>query len=294
MLRTSSYALPVGAVLFLASWGTSTVLAQTQDKTLVERGRYLVEGIMACGNCHTARGPQGEPLVAKGLSGGMVFDEPPFKAYASNITPHHSTGVGRWTDAQLGKAIREGLRPDGSLIGPPMPSPNYRHLSDADLQAVIAYLRVQTPVNNAVPKSEYRMPLPPAYGPPISSVKAPPRSDLVAYGRYLAEAGHCMECHTPRNAQGMLEMDKTGAGGQTFNGPWGSSVSRNLTPHATGLKDWTDAQISRAIRDGVDRDGKPYKPPMAFGHYKTINDADMKALLAYLRSLPPQTTGGKS
>jgi mono/diheme cytochrome c family protein len=103
-----------------------------------------------------------------------------------------------------------------------------------------------------------------------------------------------MECHTPRNAQGMLEMDKIGAGGQSFNGPWGSSVSRNLTPHATGLKDWTDAQISRAIRDGVDRDGQPYKPPMAFGYYKTINDADMKALLAYLRSLPPQATGGKN
>jgi mono/diheme cytochrome c family protein len=270
---------------------TGVVLAQGQPGS-VERGRYLVEGIMACGNCHIPRGPQGQPLLAQGLSGGMVIEEPPFKAVASNITPDVATGIGRWSDAQLGKAIREGLRPDGSLIGPPMPSPNYRHLSDDDLKAVIAYLRAQPAVNHAVPKSEYRMPLPPAYGPPLTSVQAPKRTDTVAYGRYLAEAGHCMECHTPRNAQGMLEMDKVGAGGQSFNGPWGTSVARNLTAHTSGLKNWSDAQIARAIREGVDRDGKPYKPPMAFGFYQRLNAEDMTALVAYLRALPPQPTGG--
>jgi mono/diheme cytochrome c family protein len=98
-----------------------------------------------------------------------------------------------------------------------------------------------------------------------------------------------MDCHTPRDAKGMSEHDKLGAGGMVFKGPWGESTSRNLTPHETGLKNWTDAQIIKAVREGVDRDGKPYKPPMAFGFYKNISDADMGALIAYLRSLKPQT-----
>ena len=63
--------------------------------------------------------------------------------------------------------------------------------------------------------------------------------------------------------------------------------------HPTGLKDWTDAQIIKAVREGVDRDGKPYKPPMGFAFYKSISDADMAALVAYLRSLRPQTFAGK-
>jgi hypothetical protein len=97
-----------------------------------------------------------------------------------------------------------------------------------------------------------------------------------------------MECPTPRNPQGMLVRETLGAGGQPINGPWGQSVSRNLTPHASGLKDWSDAQIAKAIRTGADCEGHPYKPPMAFDFYKNINDSDMGALIAYLRSLKLQ------
>ncbi|HSV46324.1 MAG TPA: c-type cytochrome [Ramlibacter sp.] len=280
--------------LALAGWmalGLSAVQAQAPGS--VERGKSLMEGIVACGNCHFARGPQGQPLAEKGLSGGMLFDEPPFKAYAANITPDAETGIGKWTDAQLAKAIREGIRPDKSVIGPPMPIEFYRHLSDQDLAAIIAYLRAQPPVKNAVPKSQYNIPLPPNYGPPVKSVKAPPASDKLRYGKYLADIGHCMECHTPHNDKGMLITSSLGAGGFELKGPWGVSVSRNLTPHETGLKGWTDAQIVKAVREGVDREGKPYKPPMAFGFYRNISDADMAALVAYLRSLKPVATARK-
>ncbi|RYY94439.1 MAG: c-type cytochrome [Comamonadaceae bacterium] len=262
--------------------------AAAQAPGSVDRGRYLMQTVVACGNCHFQRGPQGEPLPGKGLSGGMVFDEPPFKAHASNLTPDPETGIGRWTDAQLAKAIREGVRPDGSLIGPPMPVAFYRHLSDDDLAALIAYLRAQPPVRNEVPKSVYRMPLPASYGPPVGTVKAPSPANKVKYGEYLANIGHCMECHTPRDRQGQLDMQRVGAGGQVFNGPWGASVSRNLTPHPTGLQGWTDAQVAQAIRTGKDRQGQPYRPPMAFAFYQGISDADMAALVAYLRSLKPQ------
>jgi mono/diheme cytochrome c family protein len=281
------------ALFALTATLTIGTAALAQQQTPLERGKYLMEGVVACGNCHMARGDKGQPLPAKGLSGGMVFDEAPFKAVASNITPDVETGIGGWTDAQLIKAIREGVRPDGRLIGPPMPMGFYRNISDADVAAIVAYLRSQAPVRNVVAKSVYNMPLPPSYGPPVETVAAPPASDRLKVGEYLAQIGHCMDCHTPRGADGQLQLQALGAGGQVFKGPWGDNVARNLTPHETGLKGWTDAEISQSVRAGVDRHGKPYRPPMAFAFYKNISDADMAALTGYLRSLKPQGLGGK-
>ena len=279
------------SVVGLLSW--SAVALAADAPKLLARGKYLMESVVACGNCHGARGDKGELLPEKGLSGGMLFDEPPFKAYAPNITPDPATGIGKWTDKQLAKAIREGIRPDKSLIGPPMPIPFYRNLSDRDLAAIIAFLRAQPAVKNEVPKSKYNMPLPPAYGPAVQAVKAPSARDKVKYGEYLANIAHCMECHTPRDEKGMLVTGSLGAGGQEFKGPWGVSVSRNLTPHPAGLKDWSDAQIAKAVRTGADRDGKPYRPPMGFEFYKNISDEDMGALVAYLRSLKPAVVAAK-
>jgi mono/diheme cytochrome c family protein len=266
--------------------------ALAQDKALLERGTYLMNSVVACGNCHVQR-DKGKPLFDRGLSGGMVFDEEPFKAVASNITPDPETGIGKWTDAQLSRAIREGIRPDGSLIGPPMPFEFYRSMSDGDLKAIVAYLRAQPPVKNAVAKSEYRIKLPPSYGPEIKKpVAAPSPKDPAKYGAYLAgPLGHCMECHTPR-VKGQTDMARMGAGGNSFQGPWGVAVSRNLTPHESGLKGWTDQEIARAIREGVRKDGTPLKPPMAYGWYKNISDDDMKAIVAYLRSLKALPAGG--
>jgi mono/diheme cytochrome c family protein len=280
--------------LALATAGlASAVAAPAQGNARLERGRLLMEGIVACGNCHMVRGPQGQLLPEKGLSGGVVIvDEPGIRAVAANITPDKATGIGAWTDAQLRKAIREGVRPDGSLIGPPMPIEFYRGLSDADLDAIVAYLRAQTPVANKVEKSVYTIPLPPNYGPPVKQVKAPPRSDKVRYGEYLVRIGHCLECHTPRAPDGRLVEAKWGAGGQVIAGPWGRSVTRNLTSHESGLKDWSDAEIARAIREGVRRDGTKLNPPMGFSFYKRIDDADMAAIIAYLRTLKPLPFGG--
>lgn len=135
------------AVVGLAASGfVISAVAQTP----LERGRYLMQAVVACGNCHTPQGPKG-PEPGKELAGGLPFDEPGFKAFASNITPDADTGIGRWTDAQIVSAIREGKRPDGSLIGPPMPFEQYRHLSDRDAAAIVAYLRSVPPVKNTSP-----------------------------------------------------------------------------------------------------------------------------------------------
>jgi mono/diheme cytochrome c family protein len=260
-----------------------------QAQTPVERGAYLVNSIVACGNCHTPMGPKG-PLPGMELAGGTVFDEKPFTAHASNITPDKETGIGAWTDAQIAKAIREGIRPDGSLIGPPMPIELYRGISDSDLAAIVAYLRTVKPVANKVAKSEYRMPLPPNYGPPVTSVAEVPRGNKAKYGAYLAgPLGHCIECHTPMAGPGQRDYQKsTGAGGFELRGPWGLAIAANITPHReTGIGKWTDAQIKRAITQGVRADGSPLNPPMAYAYYARISAEDMEALVAYLRSLKP-------
>lgn len=284
---------PVAGVVVLV---LGLMTAHAQDGDLLVRGKYLAEGVVACANCHIARDATGRALRDQGLSGGMHFAEPVFDAYASNITPDRDTGIGNWTDAQLANAIRNGIRPDGRLIGPPMPVPFYRNLSDDDLRALIVYLRAQPPVRHVVEKSVYRMPLPPNYGPPVTHVPAPDKGDILKVGEYLANIGHCMDCHTPRNDKGVLQTQFLGAGGQVIRWPaGGEATTPNLTPDASGLADWTDAQIERAIRKGIDRNGTHLQRIMAFDWYDSIDQADMKALIAYLRSLKPQPfAGGQS
>lgn len=280
MIRRFRAAL-LAATLLLPAWSANA------QPDLVARGRYLVEGIAGCGNCHTPKGPQGD-LPGRNLAGGMVIEEPAFRAIGPNITPDPETGIGRWTDAQLARAIREGIRPDGSVIGPPMPFELYRGISDADLAAMIAYLRTVPPVRSAVARSEYRIPLPPSYGPPVANVPGPAADDPVARGAYLAgPLGHCTECHTPMLEGGRRDWSRRGAGGQAFPGPWGESVARNITPHRdAGLGGWTDAQIVRAVTEGVSADGRRLFPPMGYGYYARMTPSDLADLVAYLRSLP--------
>ena len=149
-------------------------LAQTPADVL-ERGRYLIEVAGHCANCHASRAPDGRPIAGRGLAGGWVIQEGPVRAVMPNITPDRETGIGAWTDAQIGIAIREGRRPDGSLIGPPMPVDFYRGISDADLAAMVAYLRSVPPVRNAVTeRSSYPFPLQPH--PPAGTVPPPASS----------------------------------------------------------------------------------------------------------------------
>ena len=280
------------AIASVAAVLTSANGASAQ--TPLERGKYLVESVVGCGNCHTPQGPNG-PIQGKALAGGLEFDHPGFfKAYSTNITPDRDTGIGKWTDAELKVAIREGKRPDGTLIRPPMPFELYRNIADVDLDAIVAYLHTVPAVKNVAPKSKYEIPLPRSYGPPITKpVTAPPRSDKLAYGAYLAgPLGHCIECHTPLAANGRSEFDTLlGAGGRQFQGPFGVSVSKNITSDPVeGLGKWTDAEIERAIRKGIDKNGDALKPPMGFAYYDKISADDMAALIAYLRSLPPRKT----
>ena len=187
-------------------------------------------------------------------------------------------------------AIREGRRPDGSIIGPPMPIELYRGMSDRDAHAIVAYLRNLKPVRNKVLKAAYRIPLPKSYGPPVGRVPDPPREDRLRYGAYLAgPLGHCVECHTPViPGKGRDFAGQLGAGGFALHGNWGTTVSPNITPdRETGIGEWTDTEVKRAITQGLRRDGDKMYPPMGYHFYKNIAAEDLDAIVGYLRSLKP-------
>ena len=260
-------------------------------ETPLERGAYLVNGIVACGNCHTPKGPDGLALPDQQLAGGLVIDAPVFHSIAPNITPDKATGIGNWSDEQIIDAIRNGKRPDGTIIGPPMPIDFYRNMSDTDARAIVAYLRSVKPIEHRVEKSTYKIPLPPSYGPTVTHVADVPMSNKVAYGHYLANIAHCMECHTPMSPKGELELTRIGAGGRELPAfPAGMVTSANLTPaNPDGIAHWTDAQVKHAITGGVRPDGRRLVLLMAFDWYKHVRTADLDAVVAYLRTLQPAT-----
>jgi mono/diheme cytochrome c family protein len=267
----------------------AVMIAEVSAQTPVERGRYLVEVLGACGNCHTPKAPDGGDIRIQQMAGGLRIEEFFGVAIAPNITPDRETGIGSWSDAEIIRAIREGKGKDGRTLGPPMAFDQYRRLSDGDVKAMVAYLRALPPVRNMVPRSQYRFPLPASYGPPVGSVPDPPRHDPITYGEYLAgPVAHCADCHTPRTDRGQPDPARFFAGGLPFTGPWGKSFSSNITPDpATGIGSWTDAQIIAALY-GARRDGQRILPPMPASYYAAgIAADDLRAIIAYLRSLRP-------
>jgi mono/diheme cytochrome c family protein len=266
-----------------------SAITAARAETPVERGAYLVNTIMTCNNCHTPMGPNG-PQFDKALSGGLTFDEPPFKVTASNITPDKETGIGAWSDADIKRTLRTGVRPNGVALAAVMPSGFYGIITDGDMDAIVAYLRSVKPVGNKVPDPVYHIALPhevfPGAEKPLANTGV---DDKVKRGFYLATIGHCMECHTPMGPAGHDFAGKLGAGGREFPGPWGKSTSRNITSHPDkGLGKWTDDEIKRAMTQGVARDGSPLKPPMGYPYYARMTAADLDAVVAWLRTVPPK------
>src|SRR5262245_21115003 len=126
-------------------------------ETLKERGAYLVNGILACANCHTPRDANG-PIPSSALSGGRMFETPAFKAFSSNNTPDKDTGIGNWSDAERKRFMTTGARPSGVAVAPIMPTAFYKALTPRDLDALLAYLRSVAPIRNEVPPADYPRP----------------------------------------------------------------------------------------------------------------------------------------
>ena len=210
---------------------------------------------MTCGNCHTPKGPTGD-IMDKAFSGGLSWDEPPFKVTAPNITQDKDTGIGAWSDADIKKLMRTGVRPNGVQIAEIMPTAFYGIITDNDMNAIVAYLRTLKPIANKVPDPIYKMQVPhhafPGADKPYTEAMM---SDTLKKSFYLVSIGHCLECHTPMGPRGREFADKLGTGGFEFPGPWGKSVSRNITSSKTkGIGEWTDGEIKRAVTQGVRKD----------------------------------------
>ncbi len=270
---------------FLFAFSVATFPFCAIAEPSLERGEYLVRGPAACGNCHTPQGPNG-PDMSNELGGMMVEKNDMMEAWAVNITP--GGRVADWSDEELARAIREGIRPDGSVIGPPMPIGLYRGLGDDDLMSIVAFLRTIPASGNQTPSSTYNFPLPPAYGPPVETVSAPPRGATVEYGAYLAgPVAHCTECHTTFGPQGPMFDTHLGAGGFEFHGPWGVSVAPNITSHEDGLAGYSDDELKTMITSGKRPNGSQMSPPMGYGYYAMFSPEDIEAVVMYLRTIPP-------
>src|SRR6201992_3510492 len=260
-----------GSLYLLLSGSVGAAMAETP----VERGDYLVNAILACGNCHSPRDANGELIKDKALSGGRLFSTPAFVVTTSNIPPDMETGIGSWTDAELKRALIEGVRPEhhrlpGVPLAAIMPANFYKALLPEDLDAIVAYLRSVKPVRNQVSYPVYTAPVPrDAYPDAENGFDKSTFSDPAKRGAYLATIGHCMECHSAWS-RGVSDF-KTGLGrgGRDFSeaGIAGSKAANITSDRTAGIGGWSDQETARAITRGVGRDGRTLKPPMAFAHY---------------------------
>jgi mono/diheme cytochrome c family protein len=282
------WAASLGLTLAPASAGAAEPQAQ------VERGRYLVHA-GGCLTCHTADRPDAIPLA-----GGRALETPFGTFHAPNLTPDPSTGLGGWSDADLGRALREGIAPDGSYYYPVFPYPAYTGISDEDVAAIGAYLRSIRPVRQAGPEHDL-----PWY---LSSRLVMFGWNLLNFspGRFVADAGrsaawnrgaylvrhlgHCGECHTPRNALGALDASRELAGNP--DGPDGGKIPGITQDRDSGIGRWSADEIVMFLEYGVLPDGDFAGSSMSdviSDNTSRLTAEDRQAIATYLMSLGPDT-----
>ena len=262
------------AAALLANLG-SLALAQGDAK----KGEYLAKA-GGCAGCHTETA-----AGAVAYAGGRVLDTPFGTFYGPNITPHPQAGIGRWSEQDFFRAMRQGQRPDGAHYYPAFPYPAFTRIRDEDLRELWAYLRSLPANSKASRPHELRFPF--GWRWLLWGWKLlffTPGAVQAERGAYLVNAlGHCGECHTPRNFLGGPKKSRHLAGGELPEGR-----APNLTP--TGLKRWTDAELKEFLRTGSTPEGDTTSDVM----YEVVRNTtsqltaqDLDALTAYLRSLPP-------
>lgn len=258
----------------------------------VERGRKYAS--LLCMNCHL------DPATGK-LTGKRLTDTPASfgEAYSKNITRDKQYGIGAWSDGELAYLLRTGIARTGRYAPPWMPK--YPHMSDEDLESIIAFLRSDDPVTApaavnppGVSKPSFLTkllthlifkPLPYPKGP----IATPLVTDKVAYGRYLSVNLGCFECHSANfRTNNELKPEKSAGylgGGNELRDESGQIVrSANLTPDSTGLAQWSEADFTRAVRTGIRPDHTVLRYPMS--PMPELTDADTSAIYEYLRTVP--------
>ncbi|HEY0679543.1 MAG TPA: cytochrome c [Chitinophagaceae bacterium] len=269
-------------------------ITASTDSAVIARGKYLAYGPAHCANCHGA--PGSEQLTDKGeevaMSGGIKFALPLGDFYVKNITPDKETGIGSFTDAEIARELRYGIRPDGSALLPFMP---FHNVSDEDLTAIISFLRSQKPVSNKVPENTttvlgkvIKAFLLKPEGPKGEVPKMVRRDTSATYGKYLAHSvANCYGCHTNRDMKGAF-IGEPFAGGMTMESSVEPDkyyfITPNLTPDSTGrLFGWTQEMFIKRFRTGRLLPGTH----MPWGPFSRMSDDELKAIYNYLQTVKP-------
>ena len=265
--------------------------AGAADSSLAQ-GEYLFRAA-GCATCHTDEKNKGAPLA-----GGRALNTPFGTFYTPNITPDPETGIGRWTDEDFRRALREGKNPQGRDYYPAFPYTSYTQLTDADLLAIKRYLFSQKPVHQANKPHELtwyvrsRLTLK-VWKKPFFNLGVftpqPEQSAVWNRGAYLVNAvAHCGECHTPRNPMGGSVKSKFLAGNP--NGPDGAAVP-NITPDkTTGIGKWRESDLVDYLETGAKPDGDYAGDAMAEvidNNLKHLTTDDRKAIAVYVLAQPP-------
>ncbi len=255
-------------------------IAISSDPAVIERGRHVADALMPCsnGNCHGAD-----------LAGGKPIDFGPIGLVTGpNIT---KANVGAaYSDGELARLLRHGLKRDGRSVRF-MPVHDSNWLRDDDVVAVISYVRSMPPVNKdngpfelstmgKVLDRRGALAFDVARRIDHDHIEiAPEPSPTAEYGRFLGRL--CTGCHGEHLS-----------GGRPDGWPPQFPTPPNLTPHETGLKEWSFDDLSKMLDTGLRKNGEIVKEPMPRDSFKGWDDTERHAIWAYLRSLPPSPLGG--
>ena len=282
----------------------------------VARGKYIYM-LADCDGCHSPTNRQlyDNPPVEGMQAAGQPFPDrtTPGTIVVANITPDRQTGIGNWTDGEKIRAIREGISRDGHMLFPIMPYSSFRHMSDDDVQSLVAYLNTLSPVRNSLPATKVDFPVSllvkSVPRPVTETVKNPNRSNKQLYGEYLATLGSCQTCHT-QEERGQIIASKRFGGGRSFGIGDQVVVSANISPDKqSGIGDWSldrfqqrfYKHIIHARKPRVSSDPEKFSI-MPWDNLSQLPPEDLEALYIYLMSRPaienkveshPVETGGK-
>jgi len=263
----------------------SALLSHTPD---LANGKALFYA-GGCASCHAI--PKQDDKTR--LGGGLALNSPFGTFYAPNISPDPKHGIGAWSEAQFITALAKGTSPEGEHYYPAFPYTSYQRITFGDLRDLFTYLKTLPPVAGRV--RDHDLPFPfnirRALGlwkllyldgepfKPDSSQPAPWNR-----GAYLVNgAGHCAECHSPRNVLGAIVPAKRFTGGPSPDGQGGVP---NITQYK--LKDWTVADIADTLETGMTPDADFVGGNMVevVRNTSQLTAADRAAIAAYIKSLP--------
>jgi alcohol dehydrogenase (quinone), cytochrome c subunit len=266
--------------------------AATTDDALVQRGAYLAKA-GDCIACHTA--PRGKPM-----SGGLPMMTPLGAIYTTNITPDPDTGIGRYTEEDFARAMRQGVAKDGHNLYPAMPYPSYAKIGDDDMHALYAYfMHGVAPVMQANRESDIKWPMNMRWPLKLWNMvfldkgvyQAKPGKDIAwNRGAYLIQGlGHCGSCHTPRGIafqeKGLDETSNTFLTGGLLDNWFASNLTNE---HNTGLGRWSEADVATFLKTGANAHASAFGAMTSVINNSTqaLTDDDVAAMARYLKSLP--------